>query len=235
MTQPAKQQRNKLIGAIHASASAKGIDDDTRRALMLRVVGKDSCSKMTKGQLIKVLDEMNGDKRPKKRRNTITDRQKYLEAIWINAAATGVVKNGSSQALDAYVARQMKNEVTSLSSLSDPDAGHVIECLKKYCCRVFNDDEMFRVPGDHSVAYLFTRKVMQTLIAFETFHTSSLYTYSHRVARKGLGEDLTPAEWTRVTKALVKKLPDDWQQRLKAYDEAEAEKPYPQLSRRFSV
>lgn len=47
-----------LIGIIHVAKSQLGMDDDTYRALLLDLTGKDSCSKLTRGEQWQVIEEL---------------------------------------------------------------------------------------------------------------------------------------------------------------------------------
>ncbi len=56
--------RRRMISAIHAAAGKLGMDEDTRRALQVRVSGEhgeacESCAAMTTAQLAAVLAELN--------------------------------------------------------------------------------------------------------------------------------------------------------------------------------
>lgn len=56
----AKTKRNRLIGAIHAAATALGMDEDARRDYQQDGGFPRSCASMTDRQLSTLLDRMNG-------------------------------------------------------------------------------------------------------------------------------------------------------------------------------
>ena len=51
-------------GRVHARAKQLGLDDDARRDIQRRAVGKESCAEMTAAELRRVLSEMNRAARP---------------------------------------------------------------------------------------------------------------------------------------------------------------------------
>lgn len=55
-----RDRRAHLIAAVHAGARRIGIDDETRRALQLRLTGHASCSEMSEQDLERVLDHLRG-------------------------------------------------------------------------------------------------------------------------------------------------------------------------------
>ena len=50
--------RRAWIGRVHCAAHALGLDDETRRALQLRVTGVESCARMTVAQLKSVMEAL---------------------------------------------------------------------------------------------------------------------------------------------------------------------------------
>lgn len=118
--------RTKLISGVHAAAKAKGVSDDDRRVMMLRLVGKSSTKDMTAAELERVLAAINGH------RETFPWRLK-VRALWISAAQLGLLRDASDAALDAFVAKQSR--VTALRFLPADQAEPVIEALKAWLAR----------------------------------------------------------------------------------------------------
>ena len=49
---------SRLIGMIHVAKNQLGLDDDTYRALLLDLTGKDSCATMTVKEQWRVIEEL---------------------------------------------------------------------------------------------------------------------------------------------------------------------------------
>lgn len=49
-----------MMAAIHVEAARRGLDDEARRAMQLRVAGCASCAQMDEAQLARVLDHLRG-------------------------------------------------------------------------------------------------------------------------------------------------------------------------------
>jgi phage gp16-like protein len=59
------ERRARMIAAVHAAASRRGLDEDARRALQERLTGHASCAAMTEDELARVLDHLHGRARPR--------------------------------------------------------------------------------------------------------------------------------------------------------------------------
>lgn len=78
------------IKVIHAEARRIGMDDDTRRLLMVREVGKSSCKDMSEAEAQKVILAMKRVKgsqlNTRTRSQTVTGKYAgILRAMWLNA------------------------------------------------------------------------------------------------------------------------------------------------------
>jgi hypothetical protein len=101
-------KRKKLIQLVHIGKAQLGMDDDTYRALLIGVCGKDSAAAMTERQLAAVLKVMrkSGFAAPARRVQAIeqgraTQAQlEYIKGMWAACA-----RNKSDAALLAFVAR----------------------------------------------------------------------------------------------------------------------------------
>ncbi len=137
-----KCSRNSLLGKIHIAKKELGLDDDTYRSLLRRIVKKESAAKCTNAQLVLVLNALKDKgfkpkksheyRVPAKGRADITK----IYALWKELYSMGAVKSGSLADLDKYVKRMTKGAVYSAGWLDEKQTSHIIECLKKWVLRV---------------------------------------------------------------------------------------------------
>nr|WP_086940763.1 regulatory protein GemA [Thaumasiovibrio occultus] len=143
-------KRNHLIQLIHVGKRELQLDDATYRALLQRETHKQSCKAMSIKELDAVLAAMErqGFKRkqrtakrysPKggKARHPEIDK---IRAIWIEMHRHSIVKDGSENALDAYV-RRMTNRskgqgVDAVAWLEREQAVTILESLKAWHRRI---------------------------------------------------------------------------------------------------
>lgn len=125
MSNPA---RNQAIAKVKVGAKALALTDDTYRAVLKRITGKESCGDMTAPQLAAVIEHFKG--LGAYRRQVYTKSQpRMVRGLWMELYELGEVRDRSDKALDAFVARQCG--VSSARFLIDPDqARPVIEALK---------------------------------------------------------------------------------------------------------
>lgn len=92
---------------IHVARRQLGLDDDTYRAVLIRVTGKSSSGDMTEAERQAVLQEferLGFRKTSKGSRKPLEGRfAKKLQALWIAAYNLGVVRNRDDRALNAFV------------------------------------------------------------------------------------------------------------------------------------
>lgn len=124
----------KFVGAIHIAKNQLGMDDETYRAVLMRVTGKDSCAKMMPWEKWKVLEEMKRlgfQKKPThKGKNLINDPQaRKIRALWLTMADCGIVKNRSEKALASFMRRQTGR---TLEDANIKQCQAVIEILKAW-------------------------------------------------------------------------------------------------------
>lgn len=135
----------KSTAAIHVAKKQLNLDDDTYRALNLRIVGKPSSKDMTEPERQLVLDEMRrqGFKPVLKGTSKATRKQlegKFapkLQALWIACWNLGIIRNKSDQALIAFVKRQAGVDHTRFLIHAD-DGNKAIEGLKGWMSREAN-------------------------------------------------------------------------------------------------
>lgn len=123
-----------LIGIIHVAKSQLGMDDDTYRALLLDLTGKDSCSKLTRGEQWQVIEELKRkgfQKKPThKGKHLISDPQaKKIRALWLTMADCGIVRDRSEKAL-AKCMRRFTGRTLEDANVKQCQA--MIEILKQW-------------------------------------------------------------------------------------------------------
>ncbi len=101
---------SRLIGMIHVAKNQLGLDDDTYRALLLDLTGKDSCSRMTVKEQWRVIEELKRkgfQKKPThKGKRLVSDPQaKKIRALWLTMADCGIVRDRSEKALASCMRR----------------------------------------------------------------------------------------------------------------------------------
>ena len=102
MSEPANDQRKRLIRRIHAEARSRGMDKDARRDLQRRATGKESCADMTATELRSVIAEMD------RSRDRLPDSPMTgkVTALWISAWHLGVVRDRTDAACASWLRRQ---------------------------------------------------------------------------------------------------------------------------------
>lgn len=150
---------SKHIAAIHVLKSQCKLVEGDYRALLVELVGKDSCSLMSEAQLIRVRTHLQNlavrlgvakpspaaqpgtaqftRRRIPAKRSTSDDadeRWGKARTLWGALARAGAVKVDSDAALLAYVKRQTKMEAWRF--LNGYQINGVIESLKKWCARI---------------------------------------------------------------------------------------------------
>ncbi|MDF2141227.1 regulatory protein GemA [Paenirhodobacter sp. CAU 1674] len=125
---------------INIARQQLGLDEDTYRALLVRVTGTASLRMMSERQKIDVIEELKakGFKVKKSGRTLPASVKPYIRlihALWSNCARLGVIENGSREALRAFckrfVAHGHDGVVVDPDLLSYAQATPIIEALKK--------------------------------------------------------------------------------------------------------
>lgn len=133
------------IRKIFVACRELGIDNDTRKELQLRVVGKSSLSKMTEGEMQKVVQELEqqgfkpsriGGKRKAAKRADV----RYVHVLWGLLKNAGALENPTRDGLNAFIRKRFAK--TWGAALIDVDAmedhgqiSDVIYALKSWCER----------------------------------------------------------------------------------------------------
>ena len=148
MAQPArnlKPYKNQLIKLIHVAKRSLALDDADYRAMLEAQTGKTSCSDMSMSQLEAVAEHLRsrgfadrpGGKAAARPTQKLADdpQSKLIRHLWLKLRdMVGGVRNGSEQALAAYVKRQTGLE--RLEWLNTHQAAQVIEALKNWIGRL---------------------------------------------------------------------------------------------------
>ncbi|TCU35427.1 gp16 family protein [Rhizobium azibense] len=130
------------IAAIHVAKKQLGLDDDTYRAKLARITGKQSAKDMTESEREKVLTTFRNEgfrpapatRRADGRRRLSGKYAKKLQALWIAAWNLGIVRERDDTALLAFVKRQTGVDHTRFLAYAD-DANRAIEALKSWMRR----------------------------------------------------------------------------------------------------
>jgi phage gp16-like protein len=130
------------IAAIHVAKKQLGLDDDTYRAKLARITGKQSVKDMTEVERQQVLTVFRNEgfapvptARRANGRPKLSGRfAKKLQALWIAGWNLGVVRDRDDAALLAFVKRQTGIDHTRFLTNAD-DASRAIEALKSWLRR----------------------------------------------------------------------------------------------------
>ena len=125
----------KTTAAIHVAKKQLNLDDDTYRAICLRVTGKHSSAAMSEGERLRLIDEFRrqGFKTTSKggRKRLEGKFAGKLQALWIAGWNLGVFHNRADEALIKFVQGQTGlDDVRFVHHASD--ARSAIEGLKKW-------------------------------------------------------------------------------------------------------
>lgn len=136
----AKQaDRKQLIQLIHVAKSKLALDEETYRAMLLRIGGKNSSAELSVPKLVLVLEYLKNsgftvNSKKSTRLESGDPQSRMIRGLWLQLANMGVVRNASEAALAAFVERMTK--VAALQWLSTAQASHMIEHLKEWRQRI---------------------------------------------------------------------------------------------------
>jgi phage gp16-like protein len=142
MTAQPAADRRAMLGKVHLARKQMGLDDETYRGLLERVVGQRSCATCSDGQLHLVLAEFARLGWTAKPARTRSDRAqvRMIYAIW--ADIRPLLEGGAGeQELRSFVRRQTRGPVhpdgvDAPEWLDGADARAVIEGLKGWLARL---------------------------------------------------------------------------------------------------
>lgn len=138
--------RQKLIRLIHVAKRDLGMDDDSYRAVLVKIGKKDSSSAMTVPELERTLEHMkrcgfkvhSKGKKGQPSRPLATDPEsRKIRALWLLLHMLGMVKNPSEEALAAYVRRIVRAD--ALQWLNGNQTSIMIETMKKWALRALSE------------------------------------------------------------------------------------------------
>lgn len=136
--------RNKLIQLIHIARTEQArnglMDEDSYRAMLRRITGKDSCKTMSTSELSKVLSafksqgfSIKSDGPAKPLRSFPMGRKIWV--LWQELAETGLVNDHSEKALEKWIARELEVEKLTWLHMEPQKAHQAIEMLKQWLSR----------------------------------------------------------------------------------------------------
>ncbi|WP_158133686.1 gp16 family protein [Vibrio navarrensis] len=142
---------SKLLKLVQIAKRELQLSDEAYRDLLEEVTGQRSSRGLDDAKLSKLVDRMKqlgfvpiskANQKPKPRRVRASEAEK-IRAIWITMNKQGFLRNGSDQALDAYVKRMTSKingiGVDQLSWLNSDQAYYVLEALKRWHYRLMKD------------------------------------------------------------------------------------------------
>ena len=126
------------LAAIHVARKQLGLDEETYRAVLVRVTGKNSAGKMSEAERLRVVQELRRQgfkpaSKPSRSKAAGPYRGK-LQALWIAMWNLGLTRDRTDAGLTAFVRRQTKIDHTRFLIHHD-DATAAIEALKDWMAR----------------------------------------------------------------------------------------------------
>ncbi|WP_039760646.1 regulatory protein GemA [Bartonella queenslandensis] len=122
------------LAAIHMGKRALGLDDETYRALLFRLTGKQSAKDLSVSEQRLVMQEMRAYGGGVTGKPLEGKYAKKLQALWIAGWNLGILRERSDKALLAFVTRQTGIDHIRFLRDSD-DASKAIEALKGWLQR----------------------------------------------------------------------------------------------------
>ena len=113
---------------IHIGKARLGMDEDTYRAFLVRVTGKDSSTKMTDGERAKVIMEMTRLGAFKAARRPLTNQQRACLAKWYTLRKLDAVKSKDKSSFNRYIKERFGR--WNLADLSDTDTNKLYNMLE---------------------------------------------------------------------------------------------------------
>jgi hypothetical protein len=135
------------LAAIHVARKQLGLDEETYRAVLVRVTGKDSAGAMDEAERRRVVDELRRQGFKPAKSALEGPFAKKLQALWIAAWNLGLVRDRRDAAMLAFVKRQTGIEHTRFLR-ETADARKAIEALKAWIARDAGVDGKLRPDHD---------------------------------------------------------------------------------------
>lgn len=193
------------LATIHIGKKALGIDEDTYRAMLVRLTGKQSAKEMTENERIKVIEAM----RQQGFKKTSKPTQKRLEgkyapklqALWIASWNLGLVKNRTDEALMSFIKRQTGIDHARFLRYPD-DAAKVIEALKTWLAR----DGGVDWHGDATLADYQRKNGYKIAKAQANKLNQTIWPAVFEIIGEIAPEKITDKQWQKVMNALGERI-----------------------------
>lgn len=147
-----KTASQRALAKIHIARKELGLDDGTYRAMLLDIVGQDSCRGLPVNDLYRVLHSLkNKGWKPKVKRRKYSPTSAHkkpfthtpadkIRALWIDMHQQGFVQDGSESSLCKWVERQTRKHnqghgINAIEWLTPRLEMLLIEELKKWMKR----------------------------------------------------------------------------------------------------
>lgn len=135
-----------LIGRIHAAAKQAGLDDDTRRAKCMAIVGKSSTKEMTDPERWKVLQTFENEGYASRKSPRVDGRTrkspftgKYvpkMRALWIALYNLGAIADRRDSAIESFALGHQVKGIDDVRFIhAHRDGQSVIEAMKAMLAR----------------------------------------------------------------------------------------------------
>lgn len=118
------------LARIHIGRKALGLDEDTYRALLLRLTGKSSSKEMSVAERLRVLSEMQRLGAFQKPKRLLTPQQKACLAKWYKLRRLGAVKSTDKSSFNAYIRKRFSKN--NLADLSDGETNKLFNMLEAW-------------------------------------------------------------------------------------------------------
>ncbi|MDO4698326.1 MAG: regulatory protein GemA [Pasteurellaceae bacterium] len=123
----------KMIQLIHIGKSQLKMDDESYRLLLQQQFDKRSSKALNEQELrrlVNMLQQKGASIRLPFGRSELSPMTKKIWAVWKSMASKGIIADGSSKALNSYIARMLPNK--QWNKLTMVEASQVIESLKQW-------------------------------------------------------------------------------------------------------
>lgn len=134
--------RNAMIGKIHVAKKQLAMTDDSYRAMLKRLTGKDSSKALSLAQLHDVLTEFErfgfkgtGGKRSGSRPKADTAQASMIRALWLDLYHLGEAQDPSEEAIARFAGRTCKG-LRALQWMNTTQADAIIRALRGWLQRI---------------------------------------------------------------------------------------------------